>query len=90
VKARDHPDSLADQGAPRAISAAERCAGKRIVPFAVPAAFTRTCSQVQLANFVQNAEAYHMLKHAGFKEMKNPKGGILAWADEVVQTLLEC
>jgi sulfur-carrier protein adenylyltransferase/sulfurtransferase len=35
----------------------------------------------------RSAEAYHILKQAGFKKIKNLKGGILAWADEVDHTL---
>src|SRR5688572_23184490 len=57
---------LDDQGAPHAITAAERFAGKRIVLFAVPGAFTRTCSQVHLPSFVQNADA---IKAKGIDEI---------------------
>jgi glutaredoxin/glutathione-dependent peroxiredoxin len=57
---------LDDQGAPRAVSAAERFAGKRIVLFAVPGAFTRTCSQVHLPSFVQHADA---IKAKGIDEI---------------------
>jgi sulfur-carrier protein adenylyltransferase/sulfurtransferase len=35
----------------------------------------------------RSAEAYHILKQAGFKKIKNLKGGILAWANEVDHTL---
>jgi molybdopterin/thiamine biosynthesis adenylyltransferase/rhodanese-related sulfurtransferase len=35
----------------------------------------------------RSAEAYHILKQAGFKKIKNLRGGILAWADEVDQAL---
>jgi peroxiredoxin len=48
---------LDEQGAPQAVSAAERLANRRIVLFAVPGAFTRTCSQVHLPSFVQHADA---------------------------------
>jgi glutaredoxin/glutathione-dependent peroxiredoxin len=57
---------LDDQGAPRAVSAAERFAGKRIILFAVPGAFTRTCSQVHLPSFVQHADA---IKAKGIDEI---------------------
>lgn len=46
-----------DSGAPRTLSAAARLAGGRIVLFAVPGAFTRTCSEKHLPSFVDNAEA---------------------------------
>ena len=55
-----------EQGAPRAVSAAERFAGKRVVLFAVPGAYTRTCSEKHLPSFVQNAEA---IKAKGIDEI---------------------
>lgn len=74
---------LDDQGTPRAISAAERFAGKRIVLFAVPGAFTRTCSQVHLPSFVHNAEA---IKAKGIDEIiclaVNDTAVLNAWAHE--------
>ena len=57
---------LDEQGAPRAVSAAERLAGKRIVLFAVPGAYTRTCSEKHLPSFVQHAEA---IKAKGIDEI---------------------
>jgi peroxiredoxin len=48
---------LDDAGAPRALSAAERFAGKRVLVFAVPGAFTRTCSAKHLPGFVASADA---------------------------------
>ncbi len=57
---------LDDQGAPRPVSAAERFSGKRIVLFAVPGAFTRTCSQVHLPSFVQHADT---IKAKGIDEI---------------------
>jgi peroxiredoxin len=74
---------LDDQGAPRAVSAAERFAGKRIVLFAVPGAFTRTCSQVHLPSFVQQADA---IKAKGIDEIVcvavNDVMVLAAWARE--------
>jgi glutaredoxin/glutathione-dependent peroxiredoxin len=74
---------LDDQGAARAMPAAERYAGKRIVLFAVPGAFTRTCSQVHLPSFVQNAEA---IKAKGIDEIVclavNDTAVLTAWARE--------
>jgi adenylyltransferase/sulfurtransferase len=31
----------------------------------------------------RSAKAYETLKQAGFKKIRNLKGGILAWADQV-------
>jgi glutaredoxin/glutathione-dependent peroxiredoxin len=74
---------LDNQGASRAVSAAERFAGKRIVLFAVPGAFTRTCSQVHLPSFVQNADA---IKAQGIDEIVcvavNDTAVLAAWARE--------
>jgi peroxiredoxin len=74
---------LDEQGAPRAVSAAERFAGKRIVLFAVPGAFTRTCSQVHLPSFVQQADA---IKAKGIDEIVcvavNDAMVLAAWARE--------
>jgi peroxiredoxin len=72
---------LDDQGASHTVSAAERFAGKRIVLFAVPGAFTRTCSQVHLPSFVQNADA---IKAKGIDEIVcvavNDTAVLDAWA----------
>jgi peroxiredoxin len=57
---------LDDNGAPRAVSAAERFAGKRVVLFAVPGAYTRTCSEKHLPSFIQHAEA---IKARGIDEI---------------------
>jgi glutaredoxin/glutathione-dependent peroxiredoxin len=74
---------LDEQGAPRAVSAAERFAGKRIVLFAVPGAFTRTCSQVHLPSFVRQADA---IKAKGIDEIVcvavNDAMVLAAWARE--------
>jgi glutaredoxin/glutathione-dependent peroxiredoxin len=78
---------LDDQGVSRAISAAERFSGKRIVLFAVPGAFTRTCSQVHLPSFVQNADA---IKAKGIDEIVclavNDCAVLAAWARELGAT----
>jgi peroxiredoxin len=47
---------LGDDGAPRAVASNERFGGKRVLLFAVPGAFTRTCSAKHLPGFVQNAD----------------------------------
>jgi peroxiredoxin len=57
---------LDDNGAPRAVSAAERFAGKRVVLFAVPGAYTRTCSEKHLPSFIQHADA---IKARGIDEI---------------------
>lgn len=48
---------LDETGGPRAVPASERLKGKRVVLFAVPGAFTRTCSEKHLPGFVANADA---------------------------------
>jgi adenylyltransferase/sulfurtransferase len=35
----------------------------------------------------RSAKAYEVLKKAGFTRIKNLKGGILAWADQVDRTM---
>jgi len=58
--------ALDESGAPRATPASELFAGKRVVLFAVPGAFTRTCSEKHLPSFVQNADA---IKAEGIDEI---------------------
>jgi glutaredoxin/glutathione-dependent peroxiredoxin len=58
--------ALDESGAPRATPASELFAGKRVVLFAVPGAFTRTCSEIHLPSFVQNADA---IKAKGIDEI---------------------
>lgn len=47
--------SLGEKG-PVDLSTAELCAGKKVVLFAVPGAFTPTCSAAHLPSFVVNAD----------------------------------
>jgi glutaredoxin/glutathione-dependent peroxiredoxin len=72
-----------DDGAPRALLASERLAGKRIALFAVPGAFTRTCSEKHLPSFVQHAEA---IKAKGVDEIVcvavNDPMVLAAWSRE--------
>ena len=58
--------ALDESGAPRATPASELFAGKRVVLFAVPGAFTRTCSEKHLPSFIQNADA---IKARGIDEI---------------------
>ena len=44
-------------GRPAAVSTADLFAGKKVVLFAVPGAFTPTCSQAHLPGYVTNADA---------------------------------
>ena len=48
--------TMAEEG-PKPISVEELCAGKKVVLFAVPGAFTPTCSNQHLAGFVSNSAA---------------------------------
>lgn len=56
----------ADEGGATEISTADFFAGRRVVLFAVPGAFTRTCSARHLPGFVNNAAA---LKEKGVDEI---------------------
>jgi peroxiredoxin len=47
---------LGEDGAPRAIPADEALSSKRTLLFAVPGAFTRTCSAKHLPGFVKHAD----------------------------------
>src|SRR5262245_43267978 len=58
--------ALDESGAPRATPASDLFAGKRVVLFAVPGAFTRMCSEKHLPSFVQNADA---IKAKGIDEI---------------------
>jgi glutaredoxin/glutathione-dependent peroxiredoxin len=72
-----------DHGTPRRLAASERLAGKRIVLFAVPGAFTRTCSEKHLPSFVHHADA---MKAHGVDEIVcvavNDPMVLAAWARE--------
>ena len=72
-----------EHGTPRPLSASERLAGKRIVLFAVPGAFTRTCSEKHLPSFVHHADA---MKAHGVDEIVcvavNDPMVLAAWARE--------
>lgn len=48
--------AVMEDGAPKQISTAELFDGKRVALFAVPGAFTPTCSQTHLPGFVANAD----------------------------------
>ena len=75
--------AMDESGAPRAIPASELFAGKRVVLFAVPGAFTRTCSEKHLPSFVQNADA---IKARGIDEIAciavNDAMVLAAWGQE--------
>jgi peroxiredoxin (alkyl hydroperoxide reductase subunit C) len=49
----------ATEDGPREVSTDELFAGKRAVLFAVPGAFTPTCSAKHLPGFVEHAKAFH-------------------------------
>ncbi len=72
---------LGDDGAPKPLSTDDYFAGKRIVFFAVPGAFTRTCSAKHLPGFVQHADA---IKAKGIDEIiciaVNDAGVMDAWS----------
>jgi peroxiredoxin len=74
---------LDESGATRTISTSEFFAGKRVVLFAVPGAFTRTCSEKHLPSFVHNADA---MKAKGIDEIMcvavNDAMVLAAWGRE--------
>jgi rhodanese-related sulfurtransferase len=37
----------------------------------------------------RSAHAYEVLRHAGYTRIKNLKGGILAWGDQVDRSMLK-
>ena len=48
---------MMQDGKPTAVTTADLFSGKKVVLFAVPGAFTPTCSQAHLPSFVVNADA---------------------------------
>ncbi len=48
---------MMQEGRPAAVTTADLFAGKKVVVFAVPGAFTPTCSQAHLPGYVVNADA---------------------------------
>lgn len=50
--------SVVEAGETRSVAASELFAGKKAVLFAVPGAFTPTCSQAHLPGYVVNADAF--------------------------------
>lgn len=48
---------IMQEGRPQAVTTAELFGGKKVVLFAVPGAFTPTCSQAHLPGYVVNADA---------------------------------
>jgi peroxiredoxin len=75
--------ALDENSAPRATPASELFAGKRVVLFAVPGAFTRLCSEKHLPSFVHNADA---IKAKGIDEIVcvavNDPMVLAAWGGE--------
>lgn len=57
---------IGESGGPEAFPAHEFFAGKKVALFAVPGAFTRTCSAKHLPGFVQHADA---IKATGIDEV---------------------
>lgn len=74
---------LGEGGTPGAIPAGECFRGKRVLLFAVPGAFTRTCSAKHLPGFVQHADA---IRARGVDEIAcvsvNDPMVLAAWARE--------
>lgn len=57
---------IGESGGPESFTAREFFAGKKVALFAVPGAFTRTCSAKHLPGFVQHADA---IKAKGIDEV---------------------
>ena len=58
-------------------------AGVEVLPFEGQTCEWQICSKMG----GRSAEAYTLLKQAGFPKIKNPQRGILAWADQVDHTM---
>ncbi len=50
--------AIMGQGKPEAVETAKLLAGKKVVLFSLPGAFTPTCSAKHLPGFIQNADAF--------------------------------
>ena len=50
--------TILGESGPQPVSTEDLCAGKKVVLFAVPGAFTPTCSMQHVPGFVDNASAF--------------------------------
>jgi len=73
---------IGESGGPEAISSQELLGGKKVALFAVPGAFTRTCSAKHLPGFVRHADA---IKAKGIDEVAcisvNDAAVMKAWGE---------
>ena len=69
-------------GKPAAVSTAELFGGKKVVLFAVPGAFTPTCSMAHLPGYVVNADA---IKGKGVDFMENQASWHYGGLDEAMR-----